>query len=101
MSKAVDILLLGKNYRIACPEGQEERLRSAAEELTNRLSEAQQKTSAHGELALTMLVALNLSYDLLEERKSNRDYTASMDLRIKSLQNTIEQALLEQSPLKS
>jgi cell division protein ZapA len=100
MSKAVDIQLLGKSYRIACPDGKEGELREAAQELSKRLQEVRPKAAGNTE-HLAIMVALNLSYELLEERAKSQEYTASMDQRILSLQETIEQALLEHSPIKS
>ncbi|MFM2486536.1 cell division protein ZapA [Celerinatantimonas yamalensis] len=99
MSKAVDILLLGKNYRVACPEGQEHALHEAVSVLAARLDEAKSKSAANNE-HLAMMAALNLSYELLSEKHKNTEYTQSMDERIKSLQRTIEQALLENSSIK-
>ena len=98
MSKAVDILLLGKSYRVACPQGQEPALLQAAQELSDRFEQARQKTNVSNE-HLAMMVALNLTYELLAEQSKNKEYTESMDQRIKSLQETIEHALLENSSL--
>jgi len=39
---------------------------------------------------------LNISYELAQEKAKTRDYAASMEQRIKMLQQTIEQALLDQ-----
>lgn len=100
MSKAVDILLLGKKYRIACPAGKESELELAALELSSRLSDVRDKASGNSE-HVTVMVALNLAYELLEERAKNHEYSTNVDQRIRTLQNTIEQALIEQSPLKS
>lgn len=98
MSKAVDIVLLGKTYRVACPEGQEQALHEAATELATRLAEVQTKNVNNNE-QLAMMVALNLSSELLCEKQKNIEYAKNMDERIRSLQNTIEQALLENSSI--
>ncbi|CAG9000140.1 MAG: Cell division protein ZapA [Candidatus Celerinatantimonas neptuna] len=98
MSNIVDILLLGETYRVACPEGQEQALQEANEELSSRFDEARQKNSSNNE-RLAIMVALNLTYELLSEKRKNKEYTENMDLRIKSLQETIENALLENSPI--
>ncbi|CAG9295770.1 cell division protein ZapA [Celerinatantimonas diazotrophica] len=98
MSKAVDIILLGKTYRVACPEGQEQALHEAAAELAARLAEAHAKMPSNNE-QLAMMVALNLSSELLCEKQKNIEYAKNMDERIRSLQNTIEQALLENSSI--
>lgn len=98
MSKAIDILLLGKSYRVACPEGQEHSLNQAVSELSARLDEAREKTTANNE-HVAMMVALNLAYELLEEKQTNKANSEQMDERIRSLQETIEHALLENSSI--
>ena len=45
---------------------------------------------------LVFIAALNISYELAQEKAKTRDYAASMEQRIRMLQQTIEQALLEQ-----
>ncbi|MDR8246794.1 cell division protein ZapA, partial [Acinetobacter baumannii] len=45
---------------------------------------------------LVFIAALNISYELTQEKAKTRDYASSMEQRIRMLQQTIEQALLEQ-----
>ncbi|EFS12397.1 putative cell division protein ZapA [Escherichia coli 2846750] len=45
---------------------------------------------------MVFIAALNISYELAQEKAKTRDYAASMEQRIRMLQQTIEQALLEQ-----
>ncbi|MGE6587374.1 cell division protein ZapA, partial [Raoultella planticola] len=45
---------------------------------------------------LVFIAALNISYELTQQKAKTRDYASSMEQRIRMLQQTIEQALLEQ-----
>jgi len=45
---------------------------------------------------LVFIAALNISYELAQEKTKTRDYASSMEQRIRMLQQTIEQALLDQ-----
>jgi len=95
--KGISIQLLGKKFDISCGPGEEAQLTSAATLLEERLEEMQRKTSIHQIERLALLVALNLSNDLLLEKQKNIEYSESMDSRIRLLQATIEQALIEKS----
>ncbi|GDY25117.1 cell division protein ZapA [Agarivorans sp. Toyoura001] len=97
MAQGVDIILLGKNYRVACPEGEEDKLRQAADELSQRLETLKQKSSVNSTEHLAIMVGLHLSYELHGEQAKNQNYADNMNQRIVELQHTIERALLEQS----
>lgn len=95
--KGISIQLLGKKFEISCAAGEEAQLKSAATLLEERLEEMQHKTKIHQIERLALLVALNLSNELLLEKQKNIEYSESMDSRIRLLQATIEQALIEKS----
>ncbi|GGA97421.1 cell division protein ZapA [Agarivorans gilvus] len=97
MAQGVDIILLGKNYRVACPEGEEDKLRRAADELSQRLATLKEKTRVNSTEHLAIMVGLHLAYELHKEQAQNQNYADNMNQRIVELQRTIERALLEQS----
>ncbi|MDP1255221.1 cell division protein ZapA, partial [Klebsiella pneumoniae] len=45
---------------------------------------------------LVFIAAMNISYELTQEKAKTRYYASSMVQRIRMLQKTIEQALIEQ-----
>lgn len=45
---------------------------------------------------LVFIAALNVCHELAQERLKTRDYAANMEQRIRLLQQTIKQALVEQ-----
>ncbi|WP_432451840.1 MULTISPECIES: cell division protein ZapA [unclassified Agarivorans] len=97
MAQGVDIILLGKSYRVACPEGEEDKLRQAADELSQRLQTLKEKSRVSSTEHLAIMVGLHLAYELHNEQAKNQNYADNMNQRIKDLQYTIERALLEQS----
>ncbi|WP_026958815.1 MULTISPECIES: cell division protein ZapA [Aliagarivorans] len=97
MTQAVDISLLGKSYKIACPEGEEAKLRAAAEEFGERVASLKQNTKIANLEHLAIMAGLNLAYDLRDEQDKNQHYANNMNKRIKDLQVTIERVLMEQS----
>ena len=80
-AQPVDIQIFGRSLRVNCPPDQRDALNQAADTNTEQL---------------VFIAALNISYELAQEKAKTRDYAASMEQRIRMLQQTIEQALLEQ-----
>ena len=88
-AQPVDIQIFGRSLRVNCPPDQRDALNQAADDLN-------QRTRVTNTEQLVFIAALNISYELAQEKAKTRDYAASMEQRIRMLQQTIEQALLEQ-----
>ncbi|WP_116473554.1 cell division protein ZapA [Zobellella maritima] len=90
---AIDIVILGRPYKVACPPGQEAALQRAADMLNERINTMKKggKSSANEQMAI--MVALNVCHELELEKDKNHQYADAMDKRIKMLQQTIESAL--------
>ncbi|BDM65468.1 cell division protein ZapA [Shewanella sp. NFH-SH190041] len=94
-SSAVDITLLGRTYSIACPAGQEPALRNVADKLEKQLLSLKARTNNLSREEIAIMAALNIGYELFEEKQNNQEYNRRMDERIALLQATIENALVE------
>ena len=68
----------------------------AAEDLNQRLQDLKVRTRVTNTEQLVFIAALNVCHELAQERLKTRDYASNMEQRIRMLQQTIEQALLEQ-----
>jgi cell division protein ZapA len=66
-TNTLDIQLLGKDYKVACPPGEQQALQNAADLLNARLNEVAAKGKFTGERLIAM-VALNLAHELLSQR---------------------------------
>lgn len=95
-AQPVDIQIFGRSLRVNCPPEQQDALNQAAEELNQRLQDLKVRTRVTNTEQLVFIAALNICYELTQEKSKTRDYAANMEQRIKMLQQTIEQALLEQ-----
>ena len=95
-AQPVDIQIFGRSLRVNCPPEQRDALNKAAEELDQRLQDLKVRTRVTNSEQLVFIAALNICYELAQEKTKTRDYAASMEQRIKLLQQTIEDALLEQ-----
>lgn len=65
----LDIKLQGKDYRVACAPGEREALLAAVSFLDAKMSEIAGHTKSGGE-RLAVMVALNISHELLALRQS-------------------------------
>jgi cell division protein ZapA len=95
-AQPVDIQIFGRSLRVNCPPEQQEALNQAAEDLNQRLQDLKVRTRVTNTEQLVFIAALNVCHELAQERLKTRDYASNMEQRIRMLQQTIEQALLEQ-----
>jgi cell division protein ZapA len=95
-AQPVDIQVFGRSLRVNCPPEQQDALNVAAEDLNQRLQDLKVRTKVTNTEQLVFIAALNVCHELAQERLKTRDYASNMEQRIRMLQQTIEQALLEQ-----
>jgi len=97
---ALTIRILGRDYSIACPEGERESLLSSAEYLSRRMHAIQRKGKTLGIDRIAVMAALNIARDLiaaerqLERQKAGLPATDDeISDRLSQLQLRIESAL--------
>jgi cell division protein ZapA len=97
----LEIQLLGKDYKVACPPGEQQALLDAAALLDARLNEAAAKGKFSGERLIAM-VALNLAHELLSREgdspRASRHASDALDSdefarRIEAIETRIDAAL--------
>ena len=93
--EAVEIVILGRPYKVSCPLGQQDALRQAADQLSDKLIELRQRSKVSSNEQLAIMAALNFCHELCLEKEKNHQYSETMDKRIKMLQRTIEVVLIE------
>lgn len=67
-ARPVEIQILGRTLRFNCPEDEIESFTTAADDLNHRLRGIRDKTNISNMDQLLITAALNLSYDLAEEK---------------------------------
>ncbi|MEG3109257.1 MULTISPECIES: cell division protein ZapA [Pantoea] len=95
-AQPVDLQIFGRSLRVNCPPEQQDALNTAAEDLNQRLQDLKVRTRVTNTEQLVFIAALNVCHELAQEKGKTRDYAANMEQRIRMLQQTIEQALVEQ-----
>jgi cell division protein ZapA len=92
--KGITLSLLGREFRVACPEGQERELTASAEYLNRKVKEVRDTGKVTGNERVAIMAALNIAYEMM----SNKPATSSVDgaairRRIVAMQETVESAL--------
>ncbi len=59
------ITIMGKEYRVACPEEEKDNLLASANLLNEKLREIKQQGSVIGTERIAIMVALNMSHEIL------------------------------------
>ena len=99
----INVTINGRQYRMACEEGQEARLLNLAESFESRIQNLRGKFGEIGDARLTVMAALTACDELLdasyrirsleEELVSLRDVRASAADRAKATQTAVANAL--------
>lgn len=91
-SSTLDIFILDKAYKIACPAGEQDNLRRAAQYLDRKMREIRGSGKVLGLERIAVIAALNISHELLGMRQqSGGDCVAPGD--ISALMQRMDQAL--------
>ena len=92
---AVNISVLGREFRVGCPEGEERQLQAAVDHLNRKIKEIQDTRKVVGNERIAIMAALNIAHESLSnpgKAPSGYDATA-VKRRIASMQETLEAAL--------
>ncbi|TCS43741.1 cell division protein ZapA [Reinekea marinisedimentorum] len=69
--KTLTVTILDREYRVACPTGQEHQLRNAANTLNDKMQEIRDTGKVFGIERIAVMAALNLTHELLQSRPDN------------------------------
>lgn len=94
--KGLSIQILGREYRVACPEGEEKQLQASVDYLNRRMKELRDTGKVTGNERIAIMAALNIAHEFLAHKPGK--VAASVDApdyrrRIAAMQETLESAL--------
>ncbi len=89
----VSVKIMDKEFQVACPEKQQESLRSAAKLLDGKMRDIRDSRRVIGTDRIAIMAALNLAHELLQARTDSITDGESFSLRIKNMQEKIQGAL--------
>ncbi|MBI5430465.1 MAG: cell division protein ZapA [Nitrosomonadales bacterium] len=98
-TKTLDIKILDKELRIACPEDERGELLDAVAYLDKRMREIRDAGKIASVERIALMAALNITHELLTIKVGKGIDLADFKRRMNSMQAAIEQALAEQDTL--
>jgi cell division protein ZapA len=102
-SITLGVTILGREYRVACKEGEREELEQAVQYLDRRMREIRDSGKVAGAERIAVMAALNIAHELLRTRAgappaAGFDSTA-LQRRISAMRTAIDRAMAEQDKL--
>ena len=93
---AVTINLMGREMRVACPEGEERQLLASVDYLNRKLKEVRDNGKVTGNERIALMAALNIAHECLSnpgKGGAGADNLAAFRRRITSMEETVDAAL--------
>ncbi len=95
---SLDVAIMGREFRIACPENEREGLLRAVGYLDRKMREIRDGGKVIGIERIAIMAALNIAHDLLDNRSQGLDPEA-IHARLDRLHGLLDQALAPQDNL--
>ena len=98
-AKTIEISLLGRNYKIACEEGERAALLEAVAYLDAKMGEIKKAGKVSGTDRIAVMAALNITHELLSLKVGNGFDIGQAKRRISSLEAKLDAAIAQQDKL--
>ena len=89
----VSIKILGKEYRVACTEDEQETLLLSAQELDEQMREIRDTGAVNGADRIAVIAALNLTHELRQAQSKNVPSKDGISAQLANLRHKIENVL--------
>jgi len=96
--QAIDVNIMGREFKVACPEDEREGLKTAVSYLDKKMREIRDTGKIVGVERIAIMAALNLAHELLTTRSGGVDI-GDLKRRIISMQEQIDDVVAEQNKL--
>ncbi|HBO37902.1 MAG TPA: cell division protein ZapA [Pasteurellaceae bacterium] len=92
-TKSIEVNFLGQVLRLNCPEEQHDALREAAKILDDRVTEMKERTGILQVDKALAIVALNLSFELMQEKEKTYLSESVLQSQLQQLTQQLAQSL--------
>ncbi|MCP4188120.1 MAG: cell division protein ZapA [Gammaproteobacteria bacterium] len=92
----INVSILDKDYKVACPAGEQPALLASARYLDDKMREVRDSGSIVGSERIAVITALNIANDLLSSDSIGKDVDKDISPRLRSLESKISR-ILEQA----
>ncbi len=95
---SLDVAIMGREFRISCPEDEREGLLQAVSFLDRKMREIRETGKVIGLERIAIMAALNIAHDYLSQRGPAED-PGAVGERLGRIHGLLDQALAEQDNL--
>lgn len=93
----IDISILGQQYKIACPEGEESTLQNSVDQFNERVRNIKSSARTLRNEQVIVLAALNFCHELHVEKIKHKEHVEKLDQRIQKMNDSIDLLLAKDS----
>jgi cell division protein ZapA len=97
--KAVEVNIMGRNYRVSCAIDEREALLAAVAYVDRKMTEIKAASKVAGAERIAVMAALNIANELLSTKLGSGFDIAELKRRMNSVQSKLDQALSQQDSL--
>jgi cell division protein ZapA len=97
--KTIEISILGRNYKIACEEGEREALLEAVAYLDGKMGEIKKAGKVSGADRIAVMAALNIAHEFLTMKLGNGFDIGQAKRRLSLLEAKLDAAIAQQDKL--
>ena len=98
-SKGLQINVMGREFRVACPDNEQKGLLEAVDYLNKKMNEIRDNGKVIGLERIAIMAALNIAHELLSTKVGGGFDIAEVRRRINQMETALDQATREQSKL--
>jgi cell division protein ZapA len=92
-AQPINISILDKDYKVACPAGEQSALLESARFLDHKMREVRDAGNIMGSERIAVITALNMANDLLRTGNLDKEVGAELPPRLKDLESKISRVL--------
>ena len=98
-AKALDVNIMGRNYRVSCADDEREALLAAVAYVDKKMTEIKAASKVAGTERIAVMAALNIANELLSIKLGGGFDIAELKRRMNLVQSKLDQALSQQDSL--
>jgi cell division protein ZapA len=97
--KGLQISIMGREFRVACPEEEQKGLLEAVDYLNRKMLEIKEHGKVIGLERIAIMAALNIAHELLSTKVGGGFDIAEIKRRINAMETVLDQAISDQNEL--
>lgn len=98
-AKALEVNIMGRNYRVTCADDEREALRAAVAYVDKKMTEIKALRKVASTERIAVMAALNIAHELLSIKLGAGFDIVELKRRMNSVQSKLDQALSQQESL--